>query len=188
MNRKRKSHSFPDRGQWRAWLRANHEMSPGIWLELTEGRAFALSLEEAVEEALCFGWTDSLSTRTEGENRFRLFIPRPPGSPWSEADRERAVDLIARGCMTPSGMEQVRRARESGIWYSRPPGGEVMPEELENALEQNPGAAVFFAGLEPSLRNRYMALAAAGETPEARRKTALEIAARLERGERLPGT
>ena len=180
MTANRRSLSFPDRAQWRAWLQGNHEVSTGVWLAL-RGKASGLSSAEAVEEALCFGWMDSLVTRMEGEAHCRLFTPRHPGSEWSESDREKAVDLIARGLITEAGMEQVRLARDRGLWYSKPPRGLTMPAELEEALENSPKAALFFAELEPSFRRGYMAHVASGDSVETRRSRAAEAVFLLER-------
>jgi uncharacterized protein YdeI (YjbR/CyaY-like superfamily) len=94
------------------------------------------------------------------------------------------VDLIARGLITEAGMEQVRLARERGLWYSKPPRGLTMPVELEEALAENAAASLFFAELEPSFRRGYMAHVASGDSAETRRSRAAEAVLLLERGEK----
>jgi len=93
-------------GEWRGWLEANHATAPGVWLvrwQQTSGRP-AVSYEAAVEEALCFGWVDTISKRLDEERTQLLFTPRRPGSNWSESNRARLKRLIAGGRMTPAGL------------------------------------------------------------------------------------
>lgn len=184
MKRERASLCPGSRSQWRAWLEQNHETSPGVWLVLRKGPDKPLSYDDALEEAICFGWIDSLITGMDENRYMRLFTPRRRGSGWSEANRERAVDLIARGLMTGAGMEQVRLAREAGLWYEKPRREFPMPAELEEALESNRKAALFFAGLAPSYQQRYMMYAASAVKPETRRARAARVVQLLERGEK----
>ncbi len=180
----RETLSLLSRAQWRAWLEHNHELSPGVWLEFRRAPNSLVSYEDALEEAICFGWIDSLITRKDECHYLRLFTPRRRGSEWSEANRERAVDLIARGLMTEAGMEQVRIARERGTWYEKPAREFTMPSELEEALEGNERAALFFAELAPSYRKRYMDFVAVARKPDTRRTRAAKVALLLEKGEK----
>lgn len=182
MAAKRDTLVLKGRAQWRLWLQSNHQESPGVWLEFRKAPASFFTYEDALEEAICFGWIDSLITRGDDSNYLRLFTPRRPGSEWSEANRERAVDLIARGLMTEAGMEQVRVARERGLWYTRPAREFKMPSELEEALERNEGAALFFSELAPSYRRRYMDYVAAARKPETRAARAERVVALLAEG------
>ncbi len=184
MPKNRDTLSPGSRAEWRAWLRSNHEVSPGIWVLFRNTPFTVVSYEEALEEAICFGWIDSLISRVDDGRHMRLFTPRRRGSEWSEANRERAVDLMARGLMTEAGMEQVRLARESGLWYSKPAREFAMPEELEEALEASEKAALFFAELAPSYRRRYIAYVATAARPATRRSRAAKIAALMENGEK----
>jgi len=170
------------RAQWRLWLQSNHQESPGVWLEFRKAPAAVFTYEDALEEAICFGWIDSLIARGDDSRYLRLFTPRRRGSDWSEANRERAVDLMARGLMTEAGMEQVRIARERGLWYGKPAREFTMPAELEDALERNEKAALFFAELAPSYRKRYMDYVAAARKPETRTARAVRVVALLAEG------
>lgn len=182
MASKRDVLALTGRTQWRLWLQSNHQESPGVWLEFRKATAAFFTYEDALEEAICFGWIDSLITRGDDTHYLRLFTPRRRGSEWSEANRERAVDLIARGLMAEAGMEQVRIAREGGLWYSMPLREFAMPAELEDALERNEGAALFFSELAPSYRKRYMAFVASARKPQTRAARAEKVVALLADG------
>lgn len=184
MASKRDVLALSGRTQWRLWLQSNHQGSPGVWLQFRKAPASFFTYEDALEEAICFGWIDSLVSRGDDSHCLRLFTPRRRGSEWSEANRERAVDLIARGLMTEAGMEQVRIARERGLWYSKPAREFAMPAELEDALERNEGAALFFSELAPSYRKRYMDYVAAARKPETRTARAERVVALLAAGEK----
>lgn len=184
MKKERAKLNLHSRAQWRAWLEQNHEISPGVWLVLLKGPERALCYDDALEEAICFGWIDSLVTRMDDRRYLRLFTPRRRGSGWSEANRERAVDLIARGLMTQAGMEQVRLAREAGLWYDKPEREFPMPAELEEALELNQKAALFFSELAPSYQRRYMMYTASAVKPVTRRARAQKVVELLEMGEK----
>lgn len=87
----------PDRQTWRAWLEANHASSPGVWLiyyKKGSGQP-RVSYDEAVEEALCFGWIDSLPNKLDEQRCMQLFSPRKPGSTWSKLNKDRVERLIA---------------------------------------------------------------------------------------------
>src|SRR5512137_1842191 len=109
---------FTDRHSWRLWLAENHASRSEAWLAISrKGSAKeTLTLDEAVEEALCFGWIDGLLKRLDAVSFALRFSPRKPNSVWSETNKQRVLRLIARGEMTEAGMEKVRLAQESGEW------------------------------------------------------------------------
>jgi uncharacterized protein YdeI (YjbR/CyaY-like superfamily) len=99
----------PDRKSWRRWLTKNHHKEPEIWLVYYKKSAGlpTIPYEDAVEEALCFGWIDSME-RSLDENRYAgRFSPRRPDSNWSESNRSRVKRLIAMGEMTEAGMRVI---------------------------------------------------------------------------------
>ena len=106
------------RSEWRRWLAANHASSPGAWLvswKRSTGKP-TVGYDAAVEEALCFGWIDSLAKTVDDERSRQLFTPRRPRSRWSQSNRDRVERLAAAGLMEPAGLAAVERARESGSW------------------------------------------------------------------------
>ena len=95
----------PDRATWRAWLSKNHDKEKEIWLvyySKSSGKP-TVSYNDAVEEALCFGWIDSKEKGLDSERFMGRFTPRKPKSNWSPSNRERAKRLIEHNLMTASG-------------------------------------------------------------------------------------
>ena len=110
--------TFADRRQWRAWLRTNHLRGGEAWLALPKRghQGKSVSYEQAVEEALCFGWIDGLLHKLD-ETRFLLrFTPRRAWSIWSQSNKQRVARLIRQKRMTAWGMAKVREAKRSGQW------------------------------------------------------------------------
>ncbi|MDA4112428.1 MAG: cupin domain-containing protein [Thaumarchaeota archaeon] len=104
-----KTLSVPDREGWRDWLSQNHKSEREVWLVLYKkgaGRRGA-SYDEAVEEALCFGWIDSIIRKIDGESYAQRFTPRKPGSNWSASNLARINKLIRENRMTASGLAAI---------------------------------------------------------------------------------
>jgi len=98
----------PDSTQdWRDWLAANHANETEIWLVVQHkgSTAGGPRYDEAVEQALCFGWIDSNTRRHNGHGFCQRFSPRRPGSNWSEVNKERATRMIEQGLMTEHGLK-----------------------------------------------------------------------------------
>lgn len=109
-----------ERRQWRAWLEKNHAVEKsGIWLVYYKQHTGKPTLEynESVEEALCFGWVDSLVRKLDEKKFARKFTPRKDNSSWSESNRKRVEKLIAQKRMSDYGMAKVKAARASGTWH-----------------------------------------------------------------------
>lgn len=111
---------FADRGALRAWLTRNHATHPPIWLVYDKatpgGGARALSYDAIVEEALCFGWIDSVSGRVDERRSKLYFSARKPGSVWSALNKRRIQTLTEQGLMTPAGQALITRAQADGSW------------------------------------------------------------------------
>jgi uncharacterized protein YdeI (YjbR/CyaY-like superfamily) len=110
------------RKAWRAWLQKNHASSSGIWLVYAKKHTGIASVtySEAVEEALCFGWIDSLVHSIDDSHFKQIFTPRKEKSAWSALNRTRVETLIANGLMTPAGMKLIDLAKKTGTWDARP--------------------------------------------------------------------
>src|SRR5262245_16578679 len=100
------------RAEWRRWLQRNHESSPGVWFVFHKAHTGKnrVSYDEAVEEALCFGWIDSIANSLDADRYLQKFGPRRKGSRWSESNLERVRRLKAAGLMTPAGMAHLEGA------------------------------------------------------------------------------
>jgi uncharacterized protein YdeI (YjbR/CyaY-like superfamily) len=108
------------RAKWRRWLAANHASAPGVWLvswKRPTGKP-RVGYDESVEEALCFGWIDSLAKSIDDERSRQLFTPRRPKSGWSPSNVARVERLLAAGLMEPAGIAAVEDAKARGAWPS----------------------------------------------------------------------
>ena len=162
-----------DAGGWRRWLSGHHADSQGVWLVLAKKGTTdptTLSYDEALDEAICFGWIDGQLGRRDATTFRRRFTPRRARSPWSQRNAAIAERLIATGRMDPSGDEEVRQAKADGRWdaaYAGQASIEV-PEDLLAALGANPRARAMFETLTGA--NRYAILYRVGNAkkPETR--------------------
>ncbi len=144
------------RAEWRRWLAANHTRGESIWLVYPKkGSADFRDLvyDAIAEEALCFGWVDSLPrTRTDGWAMIRV-SPRKPKSGWSKKNKERVERLIAEKRMMPAGMAKVSEAKRDGAWTALDHSESLeMPEDLVRALRMNAAAKRNFAAFPPGSR------------------------------------
>jgi uncharacterized protein YdeI (YjbR/CyaY-like superfamily) len=108
----------PGAAGWRDWLRERHADAPGAWLVLHRkgGSVTALTYEDAVLEALCFGWIDGQARRRDDESTFIRMTPRRPRSGWSASNVARVARLEADGRMQPAGRAAVEAAKADGRW------------------------------------------------------------------------
>ena len=175
------------RAEWRAWLAANHATSRGVWLvqwRTSTGRR-RLEYDEAVEEALCFGWIDSLVKRLDDERSMITMTPRKPAGGWSRSNKERLERLTAAGLMAPSGLRAVEIARANGAWELLDDvEALVVPPDLAAALARDDDAASGFAAMSPSARKAILLALTTAKKPETRARriaTAVAEAAGLQR-------
>jgi uncharacterized protein YdeI (YjbR/CyaY-like superfamily) len=168
-----------------------HATEDEIWLVFFKARTEERSLDydETVEEALCFGWIDSLIKRIDDKSYARKFTPRRTGSIWSEVNKVRAERMIAEGRMTEAGQRLVDEARSTGEWNrrrSRPSmPTDTLPNELREALEATPQASKTFHALAPTYRKQYILWIATAKRSETRKQRTAEAVEKLKRGERL---
>jgi uncharacterized protein YdeI (YjbR/CyaY-like superfamily) len=144
--------------QWRRWLAEHHDSESEVWLvfhKLHTGVA-SLDYKEALDEALCFGWVDSLVKRLDDQRYGRKFTPRWPDSRWSTINRKRYAALEASGRLKPPG---INRAPTDRGYDPLPPRFKMpakIPAYIENALRKHPAALRHFEALAPSHRRRYL--------------------------------
>jgi uncharacterized protein YdeI (YjbR/CyaY-like superfamily) len=150
-----------DAARWRTWLGDHHANSRGVWLVLAKKgttHPTTLSYDEALDEAICFGWIDGQLGRRDNTTFRRRFTPRNSRSPWSQRNVSIAERLSASGRMHPSGEDEIRRAKVDGRWKTAYAGrdGAKVPADLANALTANPRAQAMFQTLTGA--NRYSIL------------------------------
>jgi uncharacterized protein YdeI (YjbR/CyaY-like superfamily) len=166
-----------DRREWRQWLEKNHRLAKNVWLVVknASGDAPGVRYEEAVEEAVSFGWIDSTAHARDGKTHLQLFSRRNPWSTWSRSNRDRAEKMIAAGLMTEAGMESIRVAKESGTWLvlEGVQRNEV-PPDLGKALGKNPAALANFNRFPPSSQRIILAWIRDAKREETREKRIAE--------------
>jgi uncharacterized protein YdeI (YjbR/CyaY-like superfamily) len=178
-----------DRAAWREWLAAHHQTRTQVWLLLHKKRVQepSVSYDEAVEEALCWGWIDGLTNAWDERSYAVRFTPRKPGSVWSESNVARVERMIAEGRMTPAGMALVEEAKRRGTWDQAASGRlAVTPPDLEAALAGVPAAAARWAEWPASSRRQYVYWVLDAKRPETRARRIADVVRRAAAGLR-PG-
>jgi len=177
------------RDEWRKWLSEHHQTERELWLVFFKKETGKPSIEydASVEEALCFGWVDSIIKKIDAEKYARKFTPRKSGSLWSDSNKKRVKKMIAEGRMTEFGLARIEEANRSGLWDKspRPDISFEIPEEFERALQQNKEAQEFFQQLAPSYQKQYIAWIVVAKRQETREKRIKESIALLKKGEKL---
>ena len=174
------------RAEWRAWLEANHRTSTGVWLVTWKRRTGTptVAYEEAVEEALCFGWIDGVLSRVDDERSAQYFAPRKPRGTWARSNKERVARLEAAGLMMEAGREAVAIARANGSWESLDViDALVVPDDLAAALAASPEARERFDGSSASVRRMALAWVYQAKRPATRAARVEQVAAIAARGE-----
>ncbi len=175
--------------EWRDWLRDNHSLSNGVWLIFYKKESGKPSpdYETSIEEALCFGWVDSIIRNIDAEKYARKFTPRHAGSKWSELNQKRIAKLIRENRMAPSGLALVEAARQTGQWgqSQRPDISYKISTEFQTALNENPPARQFFQKLTPTYQRQYIGWINYAKQPETRMRRIREAITLLENGRKL---
>jgi len=164
---------------WRAWLAANHARTAGVWLITYRpgtGKA-TFSYEQAVEEALCFGWIDGKANKLDGERTMLWYAPRRPGSGWARTNKARVERLIADGRMTPAGLAKIEAAQADGSWTLLDNVERLeVPDDLAAEFDKYPNARANFDAFPPSARRMALAWIATAKRLETRAKRVSETA------------
>lgn len=164
---------LPCLSDWREWLKANHANLTEAWLVLRKGaKGKCLTMREAIDEAICFGWIDSRSKRVDDERYEVRFTPRKDGTKWSDLNLRRAREMMDQGRMTEMGaavlpteffrrlMEQDQMALEA----------ERVPPELESALRKYQELWDKFGALPSGKRREFIRWVSQAKRPETRNR------------------
>jgi uncharacterized protein YdeI (YjbR/CyaY-like superfamily) len=164
---------FANREEWRAWLEEHGASEQEAWLVHYKKKAGKQSLayEEAVEEALCFGWIDGLQHGIDGEKYRLRYSPRKPGSMWSVSNQRRVERMIAEGRMTAAGLARIAEAKENGQWEAAIAREDVsaVPADLAEALGKD-GLLAAFAAWPASRKKMQLYWLNSAKRPETRQK------------------
>ncbi len=151
---------FRDRIQWRAWLQEHHATTPAAVLVVHKVayRELGLTLDEAVEEALCFGWIDGKLRSFDSRSFLLRFTPRRRNSVWSIRNIRRAERLVGEGRVTAAGLRAIAEAKAAGAWEAavRREDTERIPERLVRALRRRKGALAGYRALPDSRKKQLV--------------------------------
>jgi uncharacterized protein YdeI (YjbR/CyaY-like superfamily) len=174
-----------DRAAWHVWLDTNHRREKQVWLVYYRKQTGKpkLTYRDAVEEAVCFGWIDSIIKRIDDERYAQRFTPRGAGTRWSPTNIERARRMVREGRMTEAGLEKFRGATPYIAPANRP--GLELPLELSAILHKSRRALDNFERLPPSQKRLYIGWILDARKGETRKRRLAEAVARLEQGLRL---
>jgi uncharacterized protein YdeI (YjbR/CyaY-like superfamily) len=174
---------FKSRKDWRPWLAKHHLSSPGIWFVFYKGHTAKKSIpyEDMVQEALCFGWIDSLVKRLDGDRYAIKVTPRKPASKWSNLNRKRWAELKAADLLTAAGFA----AAPTSNSYAVKPIIPDLPNYIAKAFQADTNAWKFFQELAPSYRRNFVAWIHTAKRPETRDKRLRESIRLLAAGKKL---
>jgi uncharacterized protein YdeI (YjbR/CyaY-like superfamily) len=166
------------RNAWRAWLQKHHDSSSGVWLVYAKKHTGIPSLRyaDAVEEALCFGWIDSLVHPVDDSLYKQVFTPRKPSSAWSPLNKKRVEKLIATEQMTAAGMKMIELAKTNGQWEAHAQTEALMmPPGLKKALNENANAKKNWPTYTVSQQKAFLRMLHDAKTPATRAKRMARI-------------
>ena len=169
-----------NRAAWRAWLRRHHRTAPGAWLVYHKKHSDtpSVSYEEAVQEALCYGWIDSLVRALDADRYRQLFTPRKPRSTWSPSNKRRVARLLAEGRMQSAGLATIAAAKANGSWRSLDEVESLtIPAELRRALAAEGDALRNFRGYAASLRKGMLYWLSSAKRPATRERRLAKLVA-----------
>ena len=168
---------------WRSWLARNHTTSEGVWLvyfRASTGRR-RLSWEDAVREALCFGWIDSKVKPIDDERYKQIFTPRKPQSVWSKVNKQYVDELIEADRMTEAGLRAVEVAKANGAWsVLEPIDALIVPPDLAAALSRSRAAEEAYEARSPSAKRSILSSVYLAKRADTRARRVGEAIAVLE--------
>ncbi len=181
--------SVIDRKDWRAWLEENHAKEKEVWLIYFKKHTGKprIPYDDAVEEALCFGWIDSIVRKIDDERYCQKFTPRKENSNWSMLNKQRVEKLRKNGRMTKAGLEKIKAAKVNGSWDKRLASEQFfdMPTELADGLDKNPIAKDYFDSLSPSFRKQYIGWIASAKKKETKQRRVSETISLMKKKQKL---
>lgn len=175
------------KSDWRKWLMKNHCLEQSVWLIYFRAstKIPSLTWSEAVDEALCFGWIDSIKKTIDEERYMQYFSRRKPTSAWSKINKEKVAKLIRSDRMTEAGLECIRIAKQNGTWSILDAvEALIIPEDLKIALKSREGGLEFFEQQSKSLKKQMLYWVVVAKRVETRKKRIREIAHNAGKGMR----
>lgn len=164
---------------WRDWLAQYHQSEDAVWVIFYKKKSIhpSISWSEAVDEALCFGWIDSVKKKLDEERSIQFFSKRKPTSTWSKINKDKVERLIKNGLMTPKGYECIEIAKQNGTWTILDEVEALtIPQDLEDALNAHTDAKDYFLSHSKTVKKMMLQWIVMAKRPETRQKRIAEIA------------
>lgn len=181
--------AFATPADWSSWLAQNHDRAPELWVKLYRKGSGTPSInwEEAVIEALAYGWIDGVKHSGDETHWFQRFTPRRAKSVWSVKNTRHVEKLIAEGRMHPAGMAKVEAARADGRWDAAYEGGKTgeIPQDFLDLLDADPAAKATYQTLNAANRFAIYYRLTTAKRPETRAKRLTEMLGKLATGQRI---
>jgi uncharacterized protein YdeI (YjbR/CyaY-like superfamily) len=179
---------FPTREDFRQWLTKNHANKSSFWVILGKGgKVKTLTADEALEEALCYGWIDGLIKSVDASRYMKKFSPRRKGSNWSARNKAIVERLIKDGKMTPIGLKAIEEARKNGTWdAARAPTPDSAIEQLIKDINGAEPALSNYTNMPERVRRIYAGYYAAAKKEETRVNRIKKIIGELDKNNKSP--
>lgn len=180
---------FRDASEFRAWLERHHETEDELWMELRRAHVSdrGLTWSDAVIEALCFGWIDSVSQRIDDDSRRQRWSPRKPRSTWSRVNIAHVERLMSEGRMHPAGIAAFERrsADRSGTYAHENADVDLTPD-LQAIIDESPGSVAFLDVATPGYRKAVRHWIMSAKQTATRERRARMLVSCCEAGELIP--
>ncbi|MEM1348735.1 MAG: YdeI/OmpD-associated family protein [Myxococcota bacterium] len=174
----------------RAWLEANHAQTDAVWVVTYKkhtGERY-VSTQQILDEVLCFGWIDGIRRKLDDERTMQLIAPRK-AQHWAKSYKDRAQRLIDHGLMRDAGFAAIEASKANGMWsFMDDVDALVKPDDLEQALDERPGARAYFDGFPDSSKRFVLRWIKLAKTEKTRAKRVTRIAELAQQNERLPSS
>jgi uncharacterized protein YdeI (YjbR/CyaY-like superfamily) len=180
---------FKTQAAWEKWLAKNHDKSPGVWMRFYKKASGVKSMnyDQALDEALCYGWIDGQTNKYDDVSWVQRFTPRRPRSIWSKRNVGHVDRLTKAGKMRPSGQAQIDAAKADGRWSVAYDSHSTMeiPEDFLKALAKNKKALAFFESLNKANLYSIVFRLQTAKKPETREKRMKQILEMMKNGEKF---
>ena len=173
----------------RAWLENHYKQGDSIWLVTFKKsvRDKYVSVEEVLDELICFGWIDGRRMKLDDDRTMQLISPRR-AQHWAKTYKDRAARLIKEGKMHKAGLQSIERSKREGLWdFMDDVDQLIIPTDLRQALDSNTEATEFFEAINPSSKRNILRWIKLAKTPDTRAKRIAKTVFLASKGEKVPG-
>jgi uncharacterized protein YdeI (YjbR/CyaY-like superfamily) len=178
------------RQQLRDWLTTNHDRKESVWLVTYKkhtGDRY-VSIQEVLDELLCFGWIDGIRRKLDDNRTMQLIAPRQ-AQHWAKSYKDRAAKLQKEGRMHPAGLRAIEESKDSGLWdFMDDVDALIKPDDLVVALEAHPGATDYFDAFANSSKRFTLRWIKLAKTPATRAKRIEQAATLAAKNMKIPGS